>query len=541
MKGIGYKFTLLLTAILLCGCIGLPSPGYANKQLCGNIELAKFEVLQDTSGTLAIADVLHASGYKPSNELAFGYTQYAYWIRTDVPELCSPNETYFAYSEYSGLDYIDFYVVRGDSLLKGLETGYLRSVATRERHMNKMIMELPMGLQPGDQLYVRLQKKEGTLRTVLRILDEETLRGKTLSTELHLFFFLGVCFLMILFATAYLLSFRKPLFGWYILFVFSFACHQAINQGYGPLYIWGDWFWMSNVGRVAFNAPTILATLCFSYHILRVKDFSPSWVNSAYKYLIAYKIFEIPLPFLPLPEYPWRFVLYTIHIAVLVATLVVLITAAVNAIKRRHVPGYLFIAGEGVLFFTVLIMALRNFNIVPQDALPEYIDLYVGVTTMSLALFSMVAHTRQMYTKVVTQFVEAPKPEPKQLTDEEVQKAGEALQQIEQYFKTHKPYLDPELSVKKLVDLTDIPEHIISRAINHKADMHFFDYVNQYRVAEAKQLLTDETAVKQFTIEALAMQCGFNNKTSFNKAFKKFTGETPSAYRDRLAQTRDIS
>ncbi len=188
---------------------------------------------------------------------------------------------------------------------------------------------------------------------------------------------------------------------------------------------------------------------------------------------------------------------------------------------------------------TVLLMVLRNFNVLPQNALPEFIDLYVGITTMSLALFSMVAHTRQMHTKVVTQFIEQPKPEPKQLTEDEVHKAGEAFAKIEAVFAKEKPYLDADLSIKKVVDLTDMPEHIISRAINHKADMHFFDYVNQYRVQEAKLLLTDETAVKQFTIEALAMQCGFSNKTSFNKAFKKFTGETPSAYRDRLAQIRE--
>lgn len=525
----------------MCALLAAVHVTYASTT-CNEIPLQGYQVFEDEGGELTISEVIATQNFSPKDLLAFGYTQSAYWVKTGAPELCNPvSETYFIYSEYSGLDYIDFYVVRGNSVLKSLQTGYLRPLATREKAINKMVMELPKGIQPGDQIYLRLQKKEGTLRTTISILNEETLNERNLSARLHLFFFLGVGFLMILFATAYLVSYRAALFAWYIVFVFSFICHQAVNQGYGPLYVWGDWFWMSNVGRVAFNSPTILATLCFSYYILRVKDFSPLWVNRAYKYLIVYKIFEIPIPFLPLPEYPWRFVLYTVHIIVLVATLVVLITAAIQAIKRRHVPGYLFIAGEGVLFFTVLTMALRNFNIIGQDALPEYLDLYVGVTTMSLALFSMVAHTRQMHPKVVTQFIEQPKPEPKQLTEDELQKAGEVFEKIETIFKKERPYLDPDLSIKKIVDLTELPEHIISRAINQKADMHFFDYVNQYRVVEAKRLLTDETAVKQFTIEALGMQCGFSNKTSFNKAFKKFAGETPSAYRDRLAQTGNIS
>lgn len=536
MRGIARNFTKYIVAILCCMAVYTAN---AYELVCDNIPLRNYYVLRDSSGTLNIQQAIQANTYTPKNDLAFGYTQYAYWVKTQVPVLCSKDVKYFIVSEYAGLDYIDYYVVRGDSVLKGLQTGYLRAVASREKQINKIVMELPQGTKATDYIYIRLQKKEGTLRTSLTIQEETTLNEKNLSARVQLIFFLGVSFLMILFATAYLISFRAPLFAWYILFVFSFICHQTINQGYGPLFVWGDWFWLSNVGRVAFNAPAVLATICFSYYILRVKDFSPVWVNKAYKWLIVYKIFEIPLPFIPLPEYPWRFVLYAVHCLVLAGTLVVLITAAVNAIKRRHVPGYLFIAGECVLIITVILMVLRNFNVLPQNALPEFIDLYVGITTMSMALFSMVAHTRQMHTKVVTQFVEAPKPEPKQLTDEEVQKAGEVFEKLQAFFEKEKPYLDADLSVKKVVDLTDIPEHMISRAINHKADMHFFDYVNQYRVEEAKLLLTDETAVKQFTIEALAMQCGFNNKTSFNKAFKKFTGETPSAYRDRLAQMRD--
>ena len=78
-----------------------------------------------------------------------------------------------------------------------------------------------------------------------------------------------------------------------------------------------------------------------------------------------------------------------------------------------------------------------------------------------------------------------------------------------------------------------IQEHLISKAINLCAEMHFFDYVNSFRINEAKELLSDVNLTKKYTIEALSTQCGFSNKTSFNKAFKKFTGETPSSFREK--------
>ena len=184
---------------------------------------------------------------------------------------------------------------------------------------------------------------------------------------------------------------------------------------------------------------------------------------------------------------------------------------------------------------------MRNYNIISGSFLPQFIDMYVGVTTMSLALFSMVSYTRQAHTKIVTRFIEQPKPDPKPVTPEDREKLEEVFKQLEQYLENGKAYLDSDLTIAKLANGLNVAEHLISKAINIKAEMHFFDYINAYRVKHAQKLLADEMAVKQYTMEWLATQCGFNNKTSFNKAFKKFTGETPTTYRDRMIKNSSIS
>ncbi len=332
MKGIGKKSTKQFSLLCVCLLLAMLQHTYAN-EACSRISLQSFQVLEDTAGKQDIKQVMNIQEqFAPRENLAFGYTQSAFWVKCDVPVLCS-NTRYYIVSNYGSLDYIDFYVVRGDSILKGLQTGYLRPLATREKMYTKMVMEVPQGVQAGDDIYIRLKKKEGTLRTQLSIQDETTLSENNFSAKLQLFFFLGVSFLIMLFALAYLIYFKGALFAWYIMFVVSFVCHQAVNQGFGPIYVWGDWFWMSNISRVAFNAPAVLATLLFSYQILRVKDFSPRWVNVAYKCLIVYKLFEIPLPFLPLPEYPWRFILYAIH-CVGVAAVLVFCWSSMAALQR---------------------------------------------------------------------------------------------------------------------------------------------------------------------------------------------------------------
>ena len=65
--------------------------------------------------------------------------------------------------------------------------------------------------------------------------------------------------------------------------------------------------------------------------------------------------------------------------------------------------------------------------------------------------------------------------------------------------------------------------------VNKKVGKNFYDFVNQYRLEEFKRLLSDPKN-RNLTLLSLAIDCGFNSKSSFNRHFKKVTGQTPSQY-----------
>ncbi len=104
--------------------------------------------------------------------------------------------------------------------------------------------------------------------------------------------------------------------------------------------------------------------------------------------------------------------------------------------------------------------------------------------------------------------------------------------QIEQYFTQKKPYLDPELTMKKAADELHIPLHHLSIVLNDKFGHTFSDYVNMHRIAEVKCRLKSQPHVK---IESIAYECGFNSKATFNRVFKKYCRQTPSAYQKAVA------
>lgn len=108
----------------------------------------------------------------------------------------------------------------------------------------------------------------------------------------------------------------------------------------------------------------------------------------------------------------------------------------------------------------------------------------------------------------------------------------EALARLEQFMKIHEPHLDPSLTIRALSRRIGMGQRELSLLINQQLGLHFFDFLNRHRIEKAAQMLADPTADHLSVLE-IAHAVGFNSKSSFNAAFSKHRGETPSAYRAR--------
>jgi AraC-like DNA-binding protein len=95
-----------------------------------------------------------------------------------------------------------------------------------------------------------------------------------------------------------------------------------------------------------------------------------------------------------------------------------------------------------------------------------------------------------------------------------------------------KPHLDPSLSVDELALKLGVPSWQLSRVLNTAFRQNFFNFVNSHRVEEAKRQLEDP-ALNARTMLRILHESGFNSKSTFNDAFKRHTGMTPSEYRRR--------
>jgi AraC-like DNA-binding protein len=101
---------------------------------------------------------------------------------------------------------------------------------------------------------------------------------------------------------------------------------------------------------------------------------------------------------------------------------------------------------------------------------------------------------------------------------------------LQQHMQITKPYLEPELTLEQLAAQLALRPKILSQVINENTGQNFFDYINRYRIGEAKRILTDP-ADKKITVQEVLYTVGFNSKSSFNTLFKKYTGMTPSEFK----------
>jgi AraC-like DNA-binding protein len=98
--------------------------------------------------------------------------------------------------------------------------------------------------------------------------------------------------------------------------------------------------------------------------------------------------------------------------------------------------------------------------------------------------------------------------------------------------ETNKPFLDNDLSINDLSVQTEISRHHITQVLNEKYKRNFFTFINEYRVKEVMERFSDPR-FNNYTILAIALDSGFNSKTTFNSFFKSQTGLTPSEYREK--------
>lgn len=112
------------------------------------------------------------------------------------------------------------------------------------------------------------------------------------------------------------------------------------------------------------------------------------------------------------------------------------------------------------------------------------------------------------------------------LSDHQVNQIHDRLIEL---MKNEKPFKNPDLTLNELAKSLDVHPNSISQVINSKEKKNFYELINEKRVEEFLNRISQSSS-QQYTLLAIAYDCGFNSKASFNRNFKKYTGLPPRDY-----------
>ncbi len=118
-----------------------------------------------------------------------------------------------------------------------------------------------------------------------------------------------------------------------------------------------------------------------------------------------------------------------------------------------------------------------------------------------------------------------------------VGKKSEIKKKLVELIVENESYRDSNLSLGIVAEKISVSKEHISQIVNTEFNCNFNEYVNRFRIEEAKKMLQKNGELKLNIIE-VAYAVGFNNKTSFNNSFKKFVGQTPSEFKKHYHQEK---
>ncbi len=184
--------------------------------------------------------------------------------------------------------------------------------------------------------------------------------------------------------------------------------------------------------------------------------------------------------------------------------------------KNIKVDKYMF-SRNTVIFFLVILLTIFIIYLNFDDDGGDHIIGIIQTATIFITSYFILSESRFF--------------EKSWIADKYETLSGTSVQfsTLEAFIEDSQYYTHQDISLKKISEQLDTNSNTISRLINSETGNNFNDYINQKRIALA-QVRLFHPEFQQLTVEAIGESVGFRSKSAFYSAFKKHTGQSPSAY-----------
>jgi AraC-like DNA-binding protein len=269
--------------------------------------------------------------------------------------------------------------------------------------------------------------------------------------------------------------------------------------------------------QIGLSACVLIGPFLFLYHKSVTENEKPNWTKHVIPYLTVITIIGFFYPYVEHHAIWSKYIVNAIYFQWFIYIILSLkylrpIILKLNKKESLQKLDFWFLS----IYFGVAFMWLA-YN------LAAYTSYILGALSFTFILYLIVLLLIFKNSSDATFFYEKAKYKTKEIDKETLEAIGQKLSIIIE----KELFLNSNFTLEKAANELKITKHLLSQYVNETLGKSFSNLIKEYRIEKAKKLLETE---KNYTIESLGYDCGFNSKSVFFTAFKKITGLTPAEY-----------
>ncbi len=327
------------------------------------------DYLEDTENALSIDTVKSTDSrfqwQKISTETPnFGYTDSAFWVHLRLSNGSASTIERVVEIAYPVLDYIDFYQVNGDQIIKQYQVGDRRPFSARPIDHRNFVFPISIDAQSDSSLYIKV-KSGSSLQLPISIASEREFFASDQLELIRMCIYYGMMLVMILFNLFIFFSLKESMYFYYVSFVFCFAAVQFCLNGLAGQYFWPEASYIQDIGILVFVPSIVFFASLFARHFLDLQTHAP-YANRFFQVMTGIAVLGVIGGLVLDYEQSIKFSV----IAVIPASLGCLLIGPYLWWKGHTIARFYTIAWASITIATVA-LALSKFGILPRTFLTE--------------------------------------------------------------------------------------------------------------------------------------------------------------------------
>ncbi|MDC0254191.1 sensor histidine kinase [Bacteriovoracales bacterium] len=369
--------------ILFCFQFSLPSWGDHNPLVLNNekqfFQLGPhLDILEDKSSKLVINEVENLKNFKPNKKMVanFGFSKSAFWAKFRVENKSNQKTWFLSFNNYQQND-VRFYQ-KSEKGWKEKRSGDFQPFSNRDVKAKPMVFSI----KPGSSSLYFIRVKGVISRISLSLSTPSYFVGEQTREDYILGMFFGLLITMAIYNLFIFISTKNESYLLYVAYVVFIGLVFANIQGYSQRYLFKDFPWMNNNGYIIFVGFAGVFVILFTSSFLELKEKVPR----LYILMMVFVFTNILLIIFSF-TIPVKFSVLYMNINLLLYTPFIFLCGFLRT-RMNYRPSRYFLAGFGVLIFSIIVNTLMIFKIIPSVNFFRQYGVLLG-NAFELILISM--------------------------------------------------------------------------------------------------------------------------------------------------------